>query len=93
MLITVVTAEQIEVVNSSKPHVEGMNAITQASQGKQLSGIEFTNTRDLLLYKFSIATGTCTCALRLECVGFVNKVNFACLPLNILAIVVSWLRR
>jgi len=48
------------MVNSSKPYVEGMNAITQASQGKQLSGIEFTNGRDLLIYKFSIATGTCT---------------------------------
>ena len=48
------------MVNSSKPYVEGINATTQASQGKQLSGIKFTNARDLLIYTFSIANGTCT---------------------------------
>ena len=54
------------MVNSSKPFVEGMKAMTKASQGKQLSSIEFTQPRALQMYKFSITPGTCCRALNNE---------------------------
>jgi len=62
-LFTVVTAEQIEMVNSSEPYVEGRKAITQVSQGKHFSDSKFTNARDLLINNFSIVTGTSPQAL------------------------------
>ena len=44
------------MVNSSKPFVEGMKAMTKASQGKQLSSIEFTQPRALQMGDSTLQT-------------------------------------
>ena len=53
-----ITAEQIEQVKATKPYLDREKAIVQASQGKQLNSGEFAAARDLLIYKFTILTGT-----------------------------------
>ena len=52
-----ITPEQLEEVKSSIPYTEGEKVIVKASLGKPLNKHEFTLARDLIIFKFSIATG------------------------------------
>lgn len=52
-----ITPAKIGQVKGTKPYVEGEKIIVKASRGVQLSKGEFIQARDLLLLKFSIATG------------------------------------
>ena len=58
-----ITPEQLEEVKSSIPYTEGENVILKASLGKPLNMYEFTLARDLIIFKFSIATGARPSAL------------------------------
>ena len=53
----VLTPEDIQQLKASKPYLNGLKAIKEAEAGKGLSKAEFSLARDLLLVKFSIATG------------------------------------
>lgn len=46
-------AEQLEALHLSEPYWNGINAINKAEVGKALSLTEFSQTRDLLLVKFT----------------------------------------
>ena len=50
--------EDVNKLKSSKPYMNGLKAIKEAEAGKRLSKSEFGLARDLLLGKFSLATGT-----------------------------------
>ena len=54
----ILTSENLVKLKASPPHVQGMKALTQAKEGKQLSLQEFSDARDLLLVKFTMLTGT-----------------------------------
>ena len=55
---TVLTSDNLVKLKVSPPFVQGMKALTQAKEGKQLSLQEFSDARDLLLVKFTMLTGT-----------------------------------
>ena len=55
---TLLTSENLVKLKESPPYVQGMKALTQAKEGKQLSLQEFSDARDLLLVKFTMLTGT-----------------------------------
>ena len=55
---TILTSENLEKLKASKPYVQGMKALTQAKEGKELSLQEFLDVRDLLIIKFTMLTGT-----------------------------------
>lgn len=55
---SLITVEELDAIKMCKPYLDGEKAIVEASGGKSLSQEEFVQARDLLLFKFTVATGT-----------------------------------
>ncbi len=54
----ILTPEDVQKLRQSRPYTQGTKLIKQAGTGKQLSIREFAEARDVLLVRFSLATGT-----------------------------------
>ncbi|KAJ7388974.1 hypothetical protein OS493_034362 [Desmophyllum pertusum] len=53
-----ITPEEMVDLKASKPYVEGIKAIKEAGEGKELSQQEFTLARDVLLVRFAVDNAT-----------------------------------
>ena len=55
---TLLTAEEVLQLRSSKPYVDRQKVIKQAAEGKDLTELEFTIARDFLITRFAMDAGS-----------------------------------